>query len=61
MARKSADPAQPQFNITYREIQPFGTLKALPIGLEAWLLLRVGQGSRRQTTTESSAPPPRGG
>lgn len=34
MARKSADPAQPQFNVTYREIQPFGTPKALPIALE---------------------------
>lgn len=34
MARKSNDPAQPQFNVTYREIQAFGTLKSLPIGLE---------------------------
>jgi starvation-inducible DNA-binding protein len=34
MARKANDPAQPQFKVAYREIQPFGTLKALPIGLE---------------------------
>ncbi|MEY2884728.1 MAG: hypothetical protein RL490_2452 [Pseudomonadota bacterium] len=33
MARKSVDQAQPQFDITYREIQPFGTLKTLPIAL----------------------------
>ena len=34
MPRKSADQAQPQFKIEYREIQPFGTLKMLPIALE---------------------------
>ena len=34
MPPKSADEAQPQFKIEYREIQPFGTLKKLPIGLE---------------------------
>jgi starvation-inducible DNA-binding protein len=34
MPRKSADQAQPQFKVEYREIQAFGTLKALPIGLE---------------------------
>lgn len=34
MARKSVDQAQPKFQISYREIQPFGTLKALPIALE---------------------------
>ena len=34
MPRKSADQAQPQFKIEYREIQPFGTLKTLPIALE---------------------------
>ena len=28
------DPAQPQYKVDYREIQPFGTLKSLPIGLE---------------------------
>jgi starvation-inducible DNA-binding protein len=33
MPRK-ADQAQPQYNVEYREIQPFGTLKQLPIGLE---------------------------
>lgn len=33
MARKSVDQAQPQFDITYREIQSFGTLKTLPIAL----------------------------
>jgi len=40
MARKPAptsartDAAQPQYKVDYREIQPFGTLKSLPIGLE---------------------------
>ena len=41
MAKKSAiqpsngdDSAQPQFKVDYREIQPFGTLKRLPIALE---------------------------
>lgn len=34
MARKTNDPAQPQFKVSYREIQPFGSLKQLPIGLE---------------------------
>ena len=34
MPRKSADEAQPQFKVEYREIQPFGTLKKLPIALE---------------------------
>ena len=34
MPRKSTDEAQPKFNIEYREIQAFGTLKNLPIGLE---------------------------
>jgi starvation-inducible DNA-binding protein len=34
MPRKVADEAQPQFNIEYREIQPYGTLKSLPIALE---------------------------
>src|SRR5690606_21593647 len=28
------DLAQPQFNVEYREIQAFGTLKRLPLGLE---------------------------
>ena len=28
------DPAQPHYKVDYREIQPFGTLKSLPIGLE---------------------------
>ncbi len=31
---KVADEAQPQYKIEYREIQPFGTLKKLPLGLE---------------------------
>lgn len=38
MARKTAaagDAAQPNYKIDYREIQPFGTLKDLPIGLDA--------------------------
>ena len=39
MARKPAkalptDSAQPQYQVEYREIQPFGTLKQLPIALE---------------------------
>ncbi|WP_213979379.1 DNA starvation/stationary phase protection protein [Sphingomonas sp. dw_22] len=36
MARKpsKADPAQPRFKVEYREIQAFGTLKRLPLGLE---------------------------
>ena len=36
MARKPAvaDVAQPQYEVEYREIQPFGTLKKLPIALE---------------------------
>ena len=39
MARKPAKPrqqdlAQPQFKVRYREIQAFGTLKRLPLGLE---------------------------
>ena len=28
------DAAQPQYKVEYREIQPFGTLKDLPLGLE---------------------------
>lgn len=28
------DEAQPQYKVEYREIQPFGTLKQLPLGLE---------------------------
>ena len=31
---KAADQAQPQYKVAYREIQPFGTLKKLPIALE---------------------------
>lgn len=31
---QSTDVAQPQFNVEYREIQAFGTLRHLPIGLE---------------------------
>ena len=34
MARKPDDVAQPQYEVEYREIQPFGTLKKLPIALE---------------------------
>lgn len=36
MARKPSKPdlAQPQFKVEYREIQAFGTLKRLPLGLE---------------------------
>jgi starvation-inducible DNA-binding protein len=33
-ATTSHDVAQPKFNVEYREIQPFGTLKKLPIALE---------------------------
>lgn len=33
MASKS-DQAQPNYKVEYREIQPFGTLKALPLALE---------------------------
>ena len=37
MAKKLSTPteAQPQYKVAYREIQPYGTLKNLPIGLEA--------------------------
>ena len=37
MAKKPNTPteAQPQYKVAYREIQPYGTLKNLPIGLEA--------------------------
>lgn len=31
---RAPDLAQPQFNVEYREIQAFGTLKRLPLGLE---------------------------
>jgi starvation-inducible DNA-binding protein len=31
---KSAEPAQPQYEVEYREIQPYGTLKKLPLALE---------------------------
>ncbi len=34
MAAKPANSAQPQYKVDYREIQPFGTLKQLPIALE---------------------------
>nr|WP_295660996.1 DNA starvation/stationary phase protection protein [Polymorphobacter sp.] len=38
MAKKSIAPAtseaQPQYKVDYREIQPYGTLKELPIGLD---------------------------
>jgi starvation-inducible DNA-binding protein len=30
----ASDPAQPQFHVDYREIQPYGTLKDLPIALK---------------------------
>lgn len=33
-ATESTEVAQPQFRVDYREIQPFGTLRKLPIGLE---------------------------
>ena len=28
------DEAQPQYNVDYKEIQPYGTLKKLPLALE---------------------------
>lgn len=34
MARKPTNVAQPQYKVEYREIQPFGTLKKLPLALE---------------------------
>ena len=34
MAKKPAPAAQPQYEIEYREIQPYGTLRDLPIALE---------------------------
>ncbi len=34
MAAKPNDTAQPRYKVDYREIQPFGTLKQLPIALE---------------------------
>ncbi|WP_174274071.1 Dps family protein [Sphingomonas bacterium] len=34
MAKKQARAAQPQYQVDYREIQPFGTLKKLPLALE---------------------------
>jgi starvation-inducible DNA-binding protein len=34
MPRKATDEAQPQYKVAYREIQPFGTLKKLPLGLQ---------------------------
>ena len=34
MAKKPASVAQPQYNVAYREIQPYGTLRKLPIALE---------------------------
>ena len=34
MAKTAKDSAQPQYKVDYREIQPFGTLKQLPIALE---------------------------
>lgn len=33
MPPKATDEAQPQYKVSYREIQPFGTLKTLPLGL----------------------------
>ena len=32
--RRAAKEAQPQFRVEYREIQPYGTLRALPIALK---------------------------
>ena len=32
--RRAAKEAQPQFKVEYREIQPYGTLRALPIALK---------------------------
>ncbi len=37
------DQAQPQYKIEYREIQPFGTLKDLPLGLSDNAASRVSQ------------------
>ena len=34
MATKKQDESQPQYEVEYREIQPFGTLKDLPLALE---------------------------
>ena len=34
MAKTAKDSAQPQYKVDYHEIQPFGTLKQLPIALE---------------------------
>ncbi len=34
MARKPTNVGQPQYKVEYREIQPFGTLKKLPLALE---------------------------
>jgi len=34
MAKKPESVAQPQYNVAYREIQPYGTLRKLPIALE---------------------------
>ncbi len=34
MAKKPTNAAQPQYKVEYREIQPFGTLKKLPLALE---------------------------
>ena len=34
MAKPQTTEAQPQYKVEYREIQPFGTLKQLPIALE---------------------------
>ena len=34
LAKKPTAAAQPQYKIEYREIQPFGTLKELPLALE---------------------------
>lgn len=34
MARDKNDQAQPNYKVEYKEIQPFGTLKSLPLALE---------------------------
>ncbi|KAB0678805.1 Dps family protein [Aureimonas leprariae] len=34
MAKKPENAAQPQYKVEYREIQPYGTLKRLPLALE---------------------------
>ena len=34
MARDKNDQAQPNYKVQYKEIQPFGTLKSLPLALE---------------------------